>query len=228
MISKISQREIDSISDITFELDKNIYQVEKSIDPKNPKHYINNRELYEELCRYHKTKLDALERGEEIPPLTEKIGKAIIQIATRRCNSWNFVGYSDSWKQEMISNAILVATIRGHNFDPAKTNNPFAYFTQICNNAIVEQLKREKHQLYFKYKLMDMSGGFQASVSSLESNDEFSDSDMSDFDPDSDIVASPNQDATYEDRMKFIMDYEERIASKKKKKDVDEDIITLE
>lgn len=230
MNHKISHSEVDSLSDVSFDLDKSSPYHEKAVDPKNPKHYINNREFYEELCRYHELKVKALEAGEEIPPLTEKIGKAIIQIATRRCNSWNFVGYSDSWKQEMIANAILVATIRGHNFDPSKTNNPFAYFTQICNNAILEQLKAEKRQLYIKYKQMDLSGGFQASNAAGNLDEDFSDDEFSSFDPDSDVVSSPMQDAAYEDRMKFISEYEERTlaTSKSKKKPVqDENIITL-
>lgn len=217
---------LDSLSDIDFEI--NSYEFTKPIDPKNPRHYINNKDLYEELCKYNEKKKAALANGEEIPPLTEKIGMAIIQIANRRCNSWNFVGYSDSWKQEMVSNAILVATIRGHNFDPEKSNNPFAYFTQICNNAIVEQLKNEKRQLYVKYKQMDMVGGFQANMSNMESSFELSDDEISSFDPDSDIITNDAQDIAYADRMKYITDYEERSMAKKPKKSEQDNIITLD
>lgn len=230
MSTNILKKEIDSLDELEFELDSEEHKLAKPIDPKNPTHYVNNKELYAELCKYHKAKVEALARGEEIPPLTEKIGRAIIQIATRRCNSWNFVGYSDSWKQEMISNAILVATIRGHNFDPAKSKNPFAYFTQLCNNAILEQLKIEKRQLYIKYKQLDMIGGFQASNLEGESNTVYNE-DLSSFDPDTDVASSPTTELTYEERMRYIAEYEERTFTKKDKKSskkAQEPIITLD
>jgi len=230
-------KEIDSLSDIKFELNNN--EVHKSIDPKNPKHYVNNRELYEELCAYHEKKIKALENGEEIPPLTNKIGYAIIQIATRRCNSWNFVDYTESWKQEMISNAIMVATIRGHNFDPTKSNNPFAYFTQICNNAILEQLKREKDALYVKYKQMDQIGFQASSLDSSDVNDHsYNDFNTDDenyydsFDSDTDVSYNPLNDAAYADRMKYITDFETRIKEKKilkkQQKNANANLITLD
>lgn len=124
--------------------------------------YVNNKELYAEFCEYYKRKQEALAQGLTHPPLTEKIGAAIIQIATRRCNSRQFVGYTNSWKEELISHAIMTGAIRGHNFNPEKSNNPFAYLTQVCNNAIVEQLKKEKKQLYVKYKSMEEVNGFNA------------------------------------------------------------------
>lgn len=236
-MSKVYKKELDSLSDIKFELKQDQFEFKKPIDPKNPRHYINNKELYNELCLYHERKKQALSEGKEIPPLTEKIGAAIIQIATRRCNSWNFVDYTDSWKQEMISNAIMVATIRGHNFNPELSQNPFAYFTQICNNAIVEQLKREKNELYVRYKQMDRIS-FQASgidgsciandSSVLDSDEDYTDS----FDSDTDVQYNPLNDSAYNDRMKYVSDFETRIHERKQLKKMqrerDPSIITLD
>jgi len=202
-MSNIDKEEITNLDDIEFKLIK-----EGKLKESNGNNYINNKEFYEELCKYHEYKMECLERGDPIPPLTNKIGAAIIQIATRRCNSRNYVGYTNNWKEEMISNAITLATLRGHNFDPNKSNNPFAYFTQVCDNAIKEQLKAEKRQLYIRYKSIDTVRGYAAS------GDEF------DNDPE---AAKEEIDIAYEDRLKFINDYEERNLNKSSKKDIEED-----
>jgi hypothetical protein len=38
------------------------------------------------------------------------------------------------------------------NFDPAKSSNPFAYFTQITYYAFVRRIQKEKKHLQLKYK----------------------------------------------------------------------------
>ena len=40
------------------------------------------------------------------------------------------------------------------NFNPEKSNNPFAYFTQIIYYAFIRRIQKEKKQLYIKYKTM--------------------------------------------------------------------------
>ena len=44
------------------------------------------------------------------------------------------------------------------NFDPAKSNNPFAYFTQIIYYAFLRRIMKEKKQLYVKYKATQQFG----------------------------------------------------------------------
>jgi DNA-directed RNA polymerase specialized sigma24 family protein len=152
------KKKIDSINDIELEL------IESGKLKENSNNYVCNKDLYNEFIRFNEIKTRCLEENEPVPKMSDKIGAAIIQIATRRCNSRQFVGYSNNWKEELISNAIMTATIRCHNFDPSKSNNPFAYLTQICNNAILEQLKKEKKNLYVKYKSMEETDGFYGEV----------------------------------------------------------------
>ena len=198
MSNNINQEQISNLDDIEFKLIK-----EGKLKEKNNGHYINNKELYQELVKYNQFKKEAIDRGEGIPPLTNKIGLAIIQIANRRCNSPMYRGYTNNWKEEMISNAITVATLLGHNFDPEKYNNPFAYFTQICDNAIKEQLKREKTQLYIRYKSIDNVRGRQSQ------RDEFNNDGL---------YHEENIDELYEDRLNFINQYEERNIKPRKKR----------
>ena len=46
------------------------------------------------------------------------------------------------------------------NFDPDKSKNPFAYFTQIIYYAFLRRIMKEKKQLYVKYKATEQFGIF--------------------------------------------------------------------
>ena len=45
-----------------------------------------------------------------------------------------------------------------HNFDPEKSNNAFAYFTQIINYAFLRRIQKEKKQLEIKTKIIERTG----------------------------------------------------------------------
>ena len=45
-----------------------------------------------------------------------------------------------------------------HNFDPQKSQNPFAYFTQIIHYAFLRRIQKEKKQLEIKNKILESSG----------------------------------------------------------------------
>lgn len=225
------KKTIDSIDDIEFELIES-GKLKPESDNHN---YVNNKDLLEEFIKYKEIKTKSYqdfyrnklkkynvtdekylsgdnlksfnkELAEFVPPkLSDKIGAAIIQIATRRCNSRQYVGYSNNWKEELIANAIMTASIRCHNFDPEKSNNPFAYLTQICDNAIKEQIKKEKKQLYIKYKSIEESNGFNAYVD--ENNLE-----RHEFEHQMESLPA-------EQRRKYIEDYEKTHFPKKEESD---------
>jgi hypothetical protein len=54
----------------------------------------------------------------------------------------------------MISDGIENCLHYVHNFNPEKSKNPFAYFTQIIFYAFIRRIQKEKKQLYIKYKSM--------------------------------------------------------------------------
>ena len=45
-----------------------------------------------------------------------------------------------------------------HNFNPEKSTNPFAYFTQIIYFAFLRRISKEKKQLEIKAKILEKSG----------------------------------------------------------------------
>jgi hypothetical protein len=57
----------------------------------------------------------------------------------------------------MISDGIENCLQYVSNFNPEKSNNPFAYFTQIIYFAFVRRITREKKQSKIKDKLLKSS-----------------------------------------------------------------------
>ena len=58
----------------------------------------------------------------------------------------------------MISDGIENCVQYIHNFDPEKSSNPFAYFTQIIHYAFLRRIQKEKKQLEIKNKIIERSG----------------------------------------------------------------------
>ena len=98
---------------------------------------------------------ESLIAGAPRPIVSRYIGECIMLIATRLATRPNFVGYS--YKDEMISDGIENCLAYIHNFNPEKSTNPFAYFTQIIYYAFLRRIQKEKKQLYIKHKSFENS-----------------------------------------------------------------------
>jgi DNA-directed RNA polymerase specialized sigma24 family protein len=62
------------------------------------------------------------------------------------------------FRDDMISDGIENCVQYIHNFDPAKSRNPFAYFTQIIHYAFLRRIQKEKKQLDIKTKIIERTG----------------------------------------------------------------------
>ena len=59
---------------------------------------------------------------------------------------------------DMICDGIENCVQYIHNFNPEKSQNPFAYFTQIIHYAFLRRIQKEKKQLEIKNKILESSG----------------------------------------------------------------------
>ena len=96
---------------------------------KKKEHYVNNKEFLEALVIYRKEVHAAVEEGKPHPKVPDYIGECFLKIATHLSYRPNFVNYM--FKDEMIWDGIENCLQDIDNFDPSKSTNPFAYFTQI-------------------------------------------------------------------------------------------------
>tara|TARA_R110000823_G_scaffold200078_1_gene331090 strand:- start:1387 stop:1971 length:585 start_codon:yes stop_codon:yes gene_type:complete len=124
--------------------------------PKKAKvNYVDNKQLYVAMTEFTNLCREAAAVGEHRPKVPEYIGLCIFRIATRLATKPNFASYT--YKDEMISDGIEVCIRYLHNFDPQKSSNPFAYFTQIIYYAFLQRIQKEKKQQYIKNKSFENS-----------------------------------------------------------------------
>ena len=123
---------------------------------KKSEHYVNNKELLEALIVYREKVAIAKEKGLPKPRITNYLGSCFLKIATHLSYKPNFVNYM--FRDDMISDGIENCVQYIHNFDPEKSRNPFAYFTQIIHYAFLRRIQKEKRQLEIKNKILTKSG----------------------------------------------------------------------
>ena len=120
--------------------------------PAKKEHYVNNKEFLEAMIEY-KIKCDkAKARNRKNPPVTNYIGECFLKIANHLSYRPNFINYT--FRDDMISDGIENCLQYLGNFNPEKSNNPFAYFTQIIYYAFVRRIQKEKKQTTIKHKLI--------------------------------------------------------------------------
>ena len=83
--------------------------------------------------------------GKKPPPVTNYIGECFLKIVNHLSYRPNFINYT--YREEMISDGIENCLQYVHNFNPEKSDNPFAYFTQIIYYAFLRRIQKEKKQL---------------------------------------------------------------------------------
>jgi hypothetical protein len=119
-------------------------------------HYVNNKDFLSAMIEYRKIVNEAKEAGQPQPRIPNYIGECFYKIATHLSFKPNFVNYM--FKDDMISDGIENSVQYILNFDPEKSQNPFAYFTQVIHYAFLRRIQKEKRQLEIKGKILERSG----------------------------------------------------------------------
>lgn len=116
-------------------------------------HYVDNALFLKSLKEYRAAVHRANRDKKELPQIPEYIGECFLKIATHLSFKPNFVNYT--YRDDMISDGVENCLVYIENFDPAKSSNPFGYFTQIIYYAFLRRIQRERKHTYIKYKLME-------------------------------------------------------------------------
>ena len=123
---------------------------------KRSEHYVNNKEFLAALIKYREDKEIAELKGLPKPPIPRYIGECFLKIANHLSFKPNFVNYM--FKEDMVSDGIENCVQYINNFNPEKSSNPFAYFTQIIHYAFLRRIQKEKKQLEIRQKIIERSG----------------------------------------------------------------------
>ena len=130
-----------------------------------PEHYVNNKEFTAAISEHNYAVKQAIKDGKEPPRVSEYIGECIYKIATRLSTKPNFINYS--YRDEMICDGIENCLQYINNFNPEKSQNAFAYITQIIYYAFLRRIQKEKKQAAIKHKAIMNSGIIAVSYTHL-------------------------------------------------------------
>ena len=127
-------------------------QTEKIKYKKKPEHYVNNKEFLQAMILYKRSvnKAKRIKTGK--PAVPDYIGECFLKIANHLSYRPNFINYT--YRDDMISDGIENCLQYLDNFNPRKSNNPFAYFTQIIYYAFVRRIQKEKKQVTIKHRMI--------------------------------------------------------------------------
>ena len=123
---------------------------------KKTEYYVNNKEFLAAITDYRDKVYAAKEAGKPRPRVTNYLGSCFLKIATHLSYKPNFVNYM--FREDMICDGIENCLQYIDNFNPEKSKNPFAYFTQIIYYAFLRRIQKEKKQLEIKGKILERSG----------------------------------------------------------------------
>lgn len=125
-------------------------------------HYVDNSKLLGALIEWKKNIKEAEKAGLQKPYLPEYIGECFLKIAEHLSHKPNFYNYQ--FREDMVGDGIENCLVYAENFNPAKSKNPFAYFTQIMWYAFLRRIFKEKKQLAIKYACIQNSSEFMEYV----------------------------------------------------------------
>ena len=151
---------------------------EVKLKPKQKPHYVDNKKFLIAMTEYRELRIKAEEEGKKRPQVTNYIGECYLKIANHLSYRPNFINYT--YRDDMISDGIENCLQYMDNFDPEKSKNPFAYFTQIIYYAFIRRIQKEKKQQQVKQKMIANFGAEQM-MDQLEGDDTVYQSQMLDF-----------------------------------------------
>ena len=121
-------------------------------EKKKKVHYVDNKKFLEAIVERKEQIKEAEGVGESKPQISNYLGECILKISNHLSYRPNFINYT--YKEEMISDGIENSLQYIDNFDPEKSKNPFAYFTQIIYYAFIRRIAKEKKQQKIKERIL--------------------------------------------------------------------------
>ena len=138
--------------------------------PARKKKYINNSDLLKQL---------ALSREQD--KMTDELAKMLTMLCARYAKHPDYSNIF-SYDEDMKSFAMLTGVKVWRSFNPEKSNNPFAYFTQIFRHAFYQYLNHETKQRTIKDEILVNIGElpsytYMENFAEERDNDRYGDSD---------------------------------------------------
>lgn len=109
--------------------------------PRKSKNYLNNRDLLAEVMK-----------SKEIGQMTDKLAHMLTLLCARYGARAQFASYT--YNDDMQAYAMMMLVRTWNSFNPEKSNNPFAFFTQCIKNSFIQFLNQEKRHRVIRDEVM--------------------------------------------------------------------------
>lgn len=128
----------------------------RKMPAKRKAHYVDNKLFLAKIIEYRQSIEEARLLDKPKPRIPHYLGECFLKIATHLSYRPNFINYM--FKEDMVSDGVENCVQYIDNFDPTKSKNPFAYFTQIVYFAFLRRIAKEKRQMDIRDKLIEKNG----------------------------------------------------------------------
>lgn len=118
--------------------------------------YLRNKDLLAEV-------IASKERGY----MSDNLANMLMLLTSRYAKRGNFVNYS--YNEDMVAYALMMLVNTWDRFNPEKSNNPFAFYTQCIKNSFIQFLNRERRQRDIRDALL-VEGGMNPSFTYSQGN----------------------------------------------------------
>lgn len=107
-------------------------------------HYVDNKKFFQEIKAWKIEWDEAVSSNSAKPQCPHYLGECFVKISNHLAYKSNFVNYT--YRDEMILDGIENCLRYADRFNPEKSSNPFAYFTQITYYSFIRRIKKEARQ----------------------------------------------------------------------------------
>lgn len=135
---------VEAIDPDVVEFEKEA-QAEVAAQPVKKKNYLNNKDL---LAQVMASKAQG--------SMTNLLAHMLQTLCRRYAKKGNFANYT--YNDDMQGYAMMMVVKTWNSFDPKKSSNPFAFFTQCIKNSFIQFLNLEKRQRNIKDDMLIRSG----------------------------------------------------------------------
>lgn len=121
------------------------------------------------VAKYYLTNADLLPavlESKKHGKITDKLARMLMLLTDRYSRKANFNGYS--FREDMVSAALINLCQNALKFNPEKSSNPFAFYTTAIKNSFLQYMLDEKKQRFIRDTLL-VEAGQDASHSFMQS-----------------------------------------------------------
>jgi len=142
--TKKAQEEILEESAKTKVVKKKVVK-KKVVKKKRKVNYLNNKDLLKQVIL-----------SKEQEKMTERLAHMLQTLCMRYAKRGQFAGYT--FNEDMQAFAMMMIVRTWNAFNPEKSQNPFAFYTQCIKNSFRQFLNQEKRQRDIRDELLVSSG----------------------------------------------------------------------